>query len=95
LLTDGEIVAVCQAAKAAGADFVETSTGFVGSGATVAAVSLMRRTIGPEIGAKASGGIRSVSDALSMIDAGASRIGTSRGAALVKEARYHLEGRAG
>jgi deoxyribose-phosphate aldolase len=91
LLSDAEIVDVCRAAKAAGADFVKTSTGFVGSGATVKAVSLMRATVGPDMGVKASGGIRSVTDALSLIEAGANRIGTSRGAALVKEARYHLE----
>ena len=92
LLTDDEIVAVCLAARAAGADFVKTSTGFVGTGATAEAVALMRRIVGPDMGVKASGGIRSVSDAMSMLEAGANRIGTSRGAALVKEARYHLEG---
>lgn len=91
LLTDQEIVAGCLAAKAAGADFVTTSTGFVVGGATPAAVALMRKTVGPDMGVKASGGIRSVSDALTMLEAGANRIGTSRGAALVKEARYHLE----
>lgn len=91
LLSDEEIVAVCLAARDAGADFVKTSTGFVGSGANVAAVSLMRRTVGPDMGVKASGGIRSVTDALSMLEAGANRIGTSRGAAIAKEARYHLE----
>ena len=88
LLTDEEIVAACLAAKAAGADFVKTSTGFTQKGATVEAVALMRRTVGPEIGVKASGGIRSFAEAMAMVAAGASRIGTSRGIALMREALF-------
>lgn len=90
LLTDAEIHAVSQTVKAAGADFVKTSTGFLGSGATVDAVSLMRRSVGPDFGIKASGGIRTFADAMAMIEAGANRIGTSRGAAILREAKYHL-----
>lgn len=90
LLTDPEIHAVSETVKAAGADFVKTSTGFLGSGATVDAVSLMRRAVGPEFGVKASGGIRTYADAMAMIEAGANRIGTSRGTAIMREAKYHL-----
>jgi len=71
-------------AAEAGADFVKTSTGFAGGGATVEDVALMRRTVGPDIGVKASGGIRSLEDARAMIDAGATRIGASSGVAIVK-----------
>jgi deoxyribose-phosphate aldolase len=88
LLSDEEIVAACLAAKAAGADFVKTSTGFTQKGATVEAVSLMRRTVGPELGVSASGGIRSFIEAKAMVAAGATRIGTSRGVALMREARF-------
>ena len=88
LLTDEEIVAASLAAKAAGADFVKTSTGFTQKGATVEAVALMRRTVGPDIGVKASGGIRSFVEAMAMVEAGASRIGTSRGLALMREAHF-------
>lgn len=88
LLTDDEIVASCLAAKAAGADFVKTSTGFIQKGATVEAVTLMRRTVGPEMGVKACGGIRSFAEAMAMIGAGADRIGTSRGIALMREASF-------
>ncbi len=88
LLTDEEIVAASLAAKAAGADFVKTSTGFTQKGATVEAVALMRRTVGPEMGVKASGGIRSFAEAMAMLEAGASRIGTSRGIALMREAHF-------
>ncbi|KLU08887.1 deoxyribose-phosphate aldolase [Kocuria sp. SM24M-10] len=83
LLTDEQKVLACQAAVAAGADFVKTSTGFSTAGATVADVRLMRETVGPDIGVKASGGIRTREDALAMIEAGASRIGASSGPALV------------
>jgi deoxyribose-phosphate aldolase len=77
-LTDDEIVAVCQAAEAAGADFVKTSTGFHPTGgATVHAVRLMAQTVGSRLGVKASGGIRSYDDALAMIAAGATRLGVS------------------
>jgi deoxyribose-phosphate aldolase len=77
-LTDDEIVGVCRAAEAAGADFVKTSTGFHPTGgATVHAVRLMAQTVGSRLGVKASGGIRSYDDALAMIAAGATRLGVS------------------
>ena len=77
-LTDDEIVAACQAAEAAGADFVKTSTGYHPSGgATVHAVELMARTVGGRLGVKASGGIRDWATALAMIEAGATRLGLS------------------
>jgi deoxyribose-phosphate aldolase len=77
-LTDDEIIAVCQAAETAGADFVKTSTGFHPTGgATVHAVRLMAQTVGGRLGVKASGGIRSYDDALAMIAAGATRLGVS------------------
>jgi deoxyribose-phosphate aldolase len=85
LLTDAEKVAACEAAVCAGAAFVKTSTGFLGAGATVADVRLLRATVGEGLGVKASGGIRSAADALSMIEAGATRIGTSNGVAIVNE----------
>lgn len=88
LLTDEEIVAASAASKAAGADFVKTSTGFTQKGATVEAVALMRKTVGPDIGVKASGGVRSFVEAMAMVQAGASRIGTSRGVAIMREARF-------
>lgn len=83
LLSDDEKVLACQAAVEAGADFVKTSTGFNGGGATAADVALMRATVGPDIGVKASGGVRSRDTALEMIKAGATRIGTSSGIAIV------------
>ncbi|MFD6178469.1 MULTISPECIES: deoxyribose-phosphate aldolase [unclassified Isoptericola] len=77
-LTDGEIVAACRAAKDAGADFVKTSTGFhPAGGASVHAVALMADTVGDALGVKASGGIRTLDDALAMIGAGATRLGLS------------------
>ncbi len=77
-LTDDAIVGSCKAAVAAGADFVKTSTGFhPAGGASVEAVRLMRATVGPDMGVKASGGIRTAEAALAMIDAGASRLGLS------------------
>ena len=86
-LTDAEIVAVCEAAVAAGADFVKTSTGFhPAGGATVHAVRLMKQTVGDRALVKASGGVRSFDDALAMIDAGASRLGVSGSAALLSGA---------
>ena len=86
-LTDAEIVAVCQAAVAAGADFVKTSTGFhPAGGATVHAVRLMKQTVGDRAQVKASGGVRSFADAIAMIDAGASRLGVSGSAALLSAA---------
>lgn len=83
LLTKDEIVRACQLAKAAGADFVKTSTGFSTGGAKATDVKLMRQTVGPEMGVKASGGIHSESEALAMIEAGASRLGTSASIAIV------------
>ena len=86
LLTDEEKIAACRAAAAAGADFVKTSTGFSTGGATVHDVALMKETVRPYgLKVKASGGIRSYSDAKAMIDAGADRIGASAGIAIVKE----------
>ena len=84
LLTDEEKVRVCQIAKEAGADFVKTSTGFSTGGATVHDVELMRKTVGPEMGVKASGGVRTLADALAMIEAGASRLGASAGVKIIK-----------
>ena len=77
LLTDEQKIKACELAKEAGADFVKTSTGFSTGGATVEDVRLMRATVGPEMGVKASGGVRSKADAEAMIAAGASRIGAS------------------
>ena len=85
LLSDPEKVAACELAVAAGADFVKTSTGFSTSGATVADIALMRLAVGPRIGVKASGGIRTQADALAMIEAGATRIGASAGIAIIGE----------
>jgi deoxyribose-phosphate aldolase len=77
-LTDDAIVGACKAAVAAGADFVKTSTGFhPAGGASAHAVALMRKTVGPNIGVKASGGIRTADAALAMVEAGASRLGLS------------------
>lgn len=77
LLTDEEKVKACTVAKLAGADFVKTSTGFSTGGATVEDIRLMRQTVGPDMGVKASGGVRDYETAKAMIDAGATRIGTS------------------
>ena len=84
LLTDDEKVRACQIAQKAGADFVKTSTGFSTGGATVADVALMRKTVGPDMGVKASGGARSYEDALAFIKAGATRIGASSGVAIME-----------
>ncbi|WP_115790079.1 deoxyribose-phosphate aldolase [Arthrobacter silvisoli] len=84
LLSDAQKVLACEAAVEAGADFVKTSTGFNGGGATVEDVALMRKTVGPDVGVKASGGVRSLADAQAMIAAGATRIGASSGIAIVK-----------
>lgn len=83
LLTDEEKVRACLAAKNAGADFVKTSTGFSTGGATVHDVELMRKTVGPNMGVKASGGVRTHEDLLNMVNAGASRIGTSNGTKII------------
>lgn len=87
LLTDEEKVASCLLAKEAKADFVKTSTGFASGGATLRDVAIMRATVGPEIGVKASGGIRSYLDAVGMIEAGATRIGASAGVRIVSESQ--------
>jgi len=86
LLTDDEKAAACTLAKAAGADFVKTSTGFGPGGATVADVRLMRRVVGPAMGIKAAGGIRDLAALEAMVAAGATRIGTSAGVRIVQEA---------
>lgn len=87
LLTDEEKVAVCTLGKAAGADYVKTSTGFGPGGATVADVALMRRVVGPEIGVKAAGGVRDFEALKSMVTAGASRVGASAGVKIIQESR--------
>lgn len=84
LLTDEEIVRACRLSVSAGADFVKTSTGFSTGGATVEAVALMRQTVGPDVGVKASGGVRTLADAEAMIRAGATRLGTSAGVAIAQ-----------
>ncbi len=82
LLTEEEKVKVCELAKEAGADFVKTSTGFSTGGATPEDIALMRKTVGPEMGVKASGGVRSSEDAEAVIKAGATRIGASASIAI-------------
>lgn len=84
LLTDEEKRLACELAVKAGADFVKTSTGFSGGGATVRDIKLMREAVGPDIGVKASGGVRDKESALAMIEAGATRIGASAGVSIVK-----------
>jgi deoxyribose-phosphate aldolase len=83
-LDEKQIVEACRISKRAGASFVKTSTGFGTGGATAEAVRLMRRTVGPDMGVKASGGIKNRSDALAMLEAGANRIGASAGIAIVE-----------
>ena len=83
LLTDEEKVRACIASKNAGADFVKTSTGFSTGGATAHDVALMRKTVGPEMGVKASGGVRTHEDLMAMVEAGANRIGTSNGTKII------------
>lgn len=85
LLTDEEKTTACKLAKEAGADFVKTSTGLLGGEATVKDVKLMRRAVGRDMGVKAAGGIRTLKEALAMIKAGANRIGTSTGVAIIEE----------
>jgi len=85
LLTKQEKIEACVIAKAAGADFVKTSTGFASKGATVEDVALMRRVAGKDMGVKASGGIHSAQEALAMIEAGATRLGASAGVKIIKE----------
>ncbi|WP_228409659.1 deoxyribose-phosphate aldolase [Radiobacillus deserti] len=84
LLTEEEKVKACQISKEAGADFVKTSTGFSGGGATVEDIALMRKTVGPDMGVKASGGVRDRETTDAMIKAGATRIGASAGVAIVE-----------
>lgn len=86
LLTEEEKIESCAIAQAAGADYVKTSTGFASGGATAADVALMRRVVGPGIGVKAAGGIKSAADAAQMIAAGATRLGASAGVKIVREA---------
>lgn len=83
LLTDEEKVRACTASKNAGADFVKTSTGFSTGGATVHDVELMRKAVGSEMGVKASGGIKTHEDLIKMVEAGATRIGTSNGTKII------------
>ena len=85
LLTDEEIVEASKVAKAAGADFVKTSTGFSTGGATVKDVKLMREAVGPELGVKASGGVRDAAFAKEVIEAGATRLGASAGVAILED----------
>lgn len=85
LLTDDQKVKACQLAVAGGADFVKTSTGFSTGGANAHDVAIMRQTVGPDIGVKASGGVHSLADARAVIDAGANRIGASASVAIMKE----------
>lgn len=84
LLTDAEKVKACKLSVEAGADYVKTSTGFSTGGATAADIRMMRETVGPSVGVKASGGIRDTATALAMVEAGASRIGASASVAIVK-----------
>ena len=85
LLTNEEKIIACEIVKKVGADFVKTSTGFSSGGATVEDVTLMRKTVGNDMGVKASGGVRKLDDALKMLNAGANRIGTSNGVNIIKE----------
>jgi deoxyribose-phosphate aldolase len=85
-LTNEEKIIACKLVKEAGADFVKTSTGLFGGGATVEDVKLMRKTVGVDMGVKAAGGIRTYADAIAMIEAGANRIGTSTAVQIIKEA---------
>jgi deoxyribose-phosphate aldolase len=86
LLTDAQKADACRLAVAAGADFVKTSTGFASGGATPADVALMRSVVGPQVGVKAAGGIRTLADAQAMVAAGATRLGCSAGVQIVREA---------
>jgi deoxyribose-phosphate aldolase len=86
LLSDNEKIKASQLAKKAGADFVKTSTGFSGGGATIEDVTLMRQVVGPNVGVKASGGIKNLTDAQNMISAGATRLGASAGVKIIQEA---------
>jgi len=85
LLTETEKVVACELSKKAGANYVKTSTGFSTGGATARDIALMRRTVGSDMGVKASGGIRNLESVLKMIEAGATRIGTSASVSIIKE----------
>lgn len=85
LLSEEEKVAACVITREAGADFVKTATGFNGGGATAPDIALMRFVVGPQMGVKAAGGVRTLSDALAMVAAGATRIGTSGGVKIMEE----------
>ena len=87
LLTEEEKVLACELSKAAGADFVKTSTGFSTAGATTQDIALMRKTVGPDFGVKASSGIKTLKGALSLVNAGTNRLGTSSGIALLEDFR--------
>lgn len=91
LLTSDEIMTASKLSKEAGADFVKTSTGFNGGGATEEAVALMRMTVGEDLGVKASGGIRSREDALKMIEKGATRLGASSGVKIIQGEKSNSE----
>ncbi len=86
LLTEAEKIMACEISKTAGADFVKTSTGFAGSGATVEDIALMRRIVGPAMGVKASGGIRTFEQAIALINAGANRLGCGASVAVISGA---------
>jgi len=83
LLTEEEIIRACELAKLAGADFVKTSTGFSTAGAKVEHIRIMRATVGPEMGVKASGGIHNEAEAVAMVEAGATSLGTSASIAII------------
>jgi deoxyribose-phosphate aldolase len=87
MLSDKQKVVASLIARLAGADFVKTSTGFGGGGATVPDIALMRYVVGPKMGVKASGGVRSYETARAMVEAGATRIGASAGVQIVQESR--------
>jgi deoxyribose-phosphate aldolase len=89
LLTDEEKITACTLSKAAGADFVKTSTGFASGGATAADVALMRRIVGAEMGVKAAGGVRDLEGLKAMVAAGATRVGASAGVKIVQESKGH------
>ncbi|MHA1733524.1 MAG: deoxyribose-phosphate aldolase [Promethearchaeota archaeon] len=91
-LTDEQVVRACEIAKKAGADFVKTSTGFGPAGATEEHIRLMRETVGPDMGVKASGGIRDLEKALKMLEAGATRIGASASVKIIGEYEASLSG---
>jgi deoxyribose-phosphate aldolase len=86
-LTDDEKISACSLAKAAGADFVKTSTGFGPGGATVADVALMRRVVGDDMGVKAAGGVRDLESLKAMVAAGASRVGASAGVKILQQSQ--------